>query len=131
MQLKATASVQYTVEFDHPGIQVQQLSDTPRGCQRQECILLMKEKYKQSKLDGKKLNADEHYYLPTCSVSNGSGRPLRVRVWVRTNPFPNGRSGSSIHPNNQFGYHSMDIPHSVSIGRVARVLSGGSICRFI
>jgi hypothetical protein len=41
MQLKATASVQYTPGFGHPGILVRQLSDTPSGSQWPKYILLM------------------------------------------------------------------------------------------
>jgi len=43
----------------------------------------------------------------TCSVSNGSGPSLRVRVRVQTEPLPNWRSGSSINPNCPLGYGSM------------------------
>jgi len=41
VHLKATASFQSTLEFDHPGILVWQLSDTPRGSQWPKYILLM------------------------------------------------------------------------------------------
>jgi hypothetical protein len=41
VHLKATASVQYTLGFDHPGLLVRQLSDTPRGSQCPTYILLM------------------------------------------------------------------------------------------
>jgi len=34
VHLKANASVQYTLGFDHSGILVRQLSDTPRDSQR-------------------------------------------------------------------------------------------------
>ena len=43
------------------------------------------------------------------SVSNGSGPSLRVRVQVGTAQEPDRRSGSSINPNCQFGYGSIDI----------------------
>jgi len=48
-----------------------------------------------------------------CSVSNSSGPVVRVRVPVGPDPFPNWRSGSSIHPNRQFGYGSMDISQPI------------------
>jgi len=41
VHLMVTAWVQYTLEFDHPWIQVQQLPDIPRGSLRHKCILLM------------------------------------------------------------------------------------------
>ena len=41
LHLKATVSVQSTLKFDHPGILVRQLSDTPRGSQWHTYILLM------------------------------------------------------------------------------------------
>jgi len=41
VHLKATASVQLTLGFAHPGILVRQLSDTPRGSQWPKYILLM------------------------------------------------------------------------------------------
>jgi len=43
------------------------------------------------------------------SVSNRSGLSLRVWVWVRTDPEPDWRSGSSIHPNCRIGYGAIDI----------------------
>lgn len=41
VHLKAAASVQCTLKFDHPGILVQLLPDTPRGTKRHKYILLM------------------------------------------------------------------------------------------
>jgi hypothetical protein len=61
------------------------------------------------------------------SVSNGSGLPLRVRVWVQTEPLPNWRSGSSINPNCPLGYGSMVNSQPVRIGRVVRRSPSGSI----
>jgi len=46
---------------------------------------------------------------PLSSVSNGSGPSLQVRVRVGTEPCPDRRSGSSINPNCQSGYGSIDI----------------------
>jgi hypothetical protein len=43
------------------------------------------------------------------SVSNGSGPSLRVRVRVGTEPESDWRFGSSINPNCQFGYDSIDF----------------------
>ena len=65
------------------------------------------------------------------SVSNGSGPSLRVRVWVGTEPEPDGRSRSSINPNCRFGYRSIDISLRVWIGRVPSGLYTGSVCKFI
>ena len=47
------------------------------------------------------------------SVSNSSGPALWVRVGVGTDLFPIWRSRSSIHPNHQFRYGSMDISQPV------------------
>jgi len=41
VHVKATASVQYTLGCDHPGIPVRQLSDTSRGSQTPRYIMLM------------------------------------------------------------------------------------------
>jgi len=64
-------------------------------------------------------------------VSNGSGPSLRVWVWVGTKLSPNWSSGSSIHPNYQMWYSSMEISEPVWIGRVVSGLSSGSVSRFI
>jgi len=65
------------------------------------------------------------------SVSNSSGPSLRVQVRVGTEPEPDWRSGSSINPNCQFRYSSMDIPLPVWIGRVLSWFFSGSICKYI
>ena len=66
-----------------------------------------------------------------CSVSNGSGPSLRVRVWVTTEPLPNWQSGLSTHPNSQFGYGLMQTSQPVWIGHVVSGSPSWSICRFI
>jgi len=42
---KTAASVLYTLQFDHPGILIPELSDTPRGSQYQRYILLLQITY--------------------------------------------------------------------------------------
>jgi hypothetical protein len=65
------------------------------------------------------------------SVSNRSGPPGQVRVWVGTEPFPNMRSWSSINLNCLFGYGSMDRFQPGRIGPVVSGLSSRSVCSCI
>jgi hypothetical protein len=64
-------------------------------------------------------------------VSNGSGPSLQLRVRVGTEPYPDWRPGSSIHPKYRFWSNSIDISLPVRIGRVPSRLYSRSISKFI
>jgi hypothetical protein len=65
------------------------------------------------------------------SVTNGSGPSLQVRVQVGTEPEPDSRSKSSINPNCQSGYSSIDISLPIWNGLVLCGLFSRSICKYI
>jgi hypothetical protein len=56
-----------------------------------------------------------------CSVSNGSGPsiPVRVRVLVGTEPLSDWRSWLSKDLNRQFGYGLMEIYNPSKLGRLS------------
>jgi hypothetical protein len=65
------------------------------------------------------------------SVSNGSGLPFRVSVWVTTKLSENTLPGWSIRPKCQFGSGSKDSFERVHIGQIFTGLPRGSVCTFL
>jgi len=99
VHLKATASVQLTVGFDHPGILVRQLSDTPRGSQWPKYILLMNESkwvYKWATMRSYSMPRYTVHWLPrTSGVHTACSYMLRLKCTAFS--FVIGSPYSSVH----------------------------------